>query len=176
MEAALDALFVPERLEAIARLVTSPRPELPPRVSVSTLANQFYCEMQVHLARSHTLRTESAELAAGAAGTPPSRPRPRRSRPRRSAVAITAGEPLELVEMPLSAEVHGVRVVGRADRIHLDGSARAAGAGVQVQLGRRELFPSHVVQVEAYGRMLEADGFPPTVWCTPWPCSRGAAR
>ena len=67
MEAALDALFTPERIDAIERLLSAPRRELPPRVSVSTLANQFYCEMQVHLARTHTLRTESAELSAGVA-------------------------------------------------------------------------------------------------------------
>lgn len=158
MESALDALFTPERLDAIARLVTSPRPELPPRVSVSTLANQFYCEMQVHLARTHTLRTESAELAAGAAGHAAFEAEAEEISAEEIQRSITAGEPLELVEMPLSAEVHGVRVVGRADRIHLTG--RRAQMVLEFKFSsRRELFPSHVVQVEAYGRMLEADGF-----------------
>lgn len=158
MEAALDELFTEGRLDAIARLVTAPRPELPPRVSVSTLANQFYCEMQVHLARTHTLRTESAELAAGAAGHAAFEAEAQEISAEEIQKSITAGEPLELVEMPLSAEVHGVRVVGRADRIHLTG--RRARMVVEFKFSsRRELFPSHVVQVEAYGRMLEADGF-----------------
>ncbi len=73
-------------------------------------------------------------------------------------IAVTAGEPLELVEMPVTAEIHGVRLVGRADRIHLEG--RRGRLVLEFKFsGRRELFPSHVVQVEAYGRMLEAMGF-----------------
>ena len=66
MDGTLDALFTAERLDAIRSFVEGPRPVSLPRVSVSTLANQFYCEMQVHLARTHSLRTESVELAAGA--------------------------------------------------------------------------------------------------------------
>lgn len=158
MESALDELFTEDRLGAIEQLVTAPRPELPPRVSVSTLANQFYCEMQVHLARTHTLRTESAELAAGSAGHAAFEAEAEEITVEEIQKSISAGEPLELVEMPLSAEVHGVRVVGRADRIHLTG--RRARMVLEFKFSsRRELFPSHVVQVEAYGRMLEADGF-----------------
>lgn len=158
MEAALDELFTPDRLAAIAALVESPPKPLPPRVSVSTLANQFYCEMQVHLARTHTLRTESAELAAGAAGHAAFEAEAQEISAEEIQRSISAGEPLELVEMPLAAELNGVRVVGRADRIHLVG--RRAQMVLEFKFSsRRELFPSHVVQVEAYGRMLEAEGY-----------------
>lgn len=158
MEAALDELFTLERLAAIEALVTNPPPKLVPRVSVSTLANQFYCEMQVHLARTHTLRTESAELAAGAAGHAAFEAEAQEITDEERERLRAAGEPVELVEMPLSAEVHGVRIVGRADRIHLVGnSARMV---IEFKFSsRRELFPSHVVQVEAYGRMLEAEQY-----------------
>jgi hypothetical protein len=158
LEATLDGLFTLERLAGIRRLVEGPTPVPLPRVSVSTLANQFYCEMQVHLARSHSLKTESAELAAGAAGHAAFEAEAEEISPEEIDQAITAGESLELVEMPLSAEVAGVRVVGRADRIHLEG--RRARLVLEFKFsGRRELFPSHVVQVGAYGRMLEAMGF-----------------
>ncbi len=158
VDGALDALFVPERLDAIRAFVDGPRAPQLPRVSVSTLANQFYCEMQVHLARSHSLRTENAELAAGAAGHAAFEAEAEEITPEEITRAITAGEPLELVEMPLVAELHGVRLVGRADRIHLEG--RRARLVLEFKFsGRRELFPSHVVQVEAYGRMLDANGF-----------------
>jgi hypothetical protein len=158
VETTLDALFTAERLPAIRRFVEGPRAVGPPRVSVSTLANQFYCEMQVHLARTHTLRTESAELAAGAAGHAAFEAEAEEITQEEISEAITAGEPLELVEMPVTAEIHGVRLVGRADRIHLEG--RRGRLVLEFKFsGRRELFPSHVVQVEAYGRMLESMGF-----------------
>lgn len=158
MDGTLDALFTFERLPAIRAFVENPRAPAPPRVSVSTLSNQFYCEMQVHLARSHSLRTESQELAAGTAGHAAFEAEAEEITPEEITRAITAGEPLELVEMPLVAEIHGVRLVGRADRIHLEG--RKARLVLEFKFsGRRELFPSHVVQVEAYGRMLEANNF-----------------
>lgn len=158
MDGTLDALFTFERLDAIRAFVEGPRVAQLPRVSVSTLSNQFYCEMQVHLARSHSLRTESAELAAGAAGHAAFEAEAEEISPDEITRAITAGEPLELVEMPLVAELNGVRLVGRADRIHLEG--RSARLVLEFKFsGRRELFPSHIVQVEAYGRMLEANGF-----------------
>lgn len=158
LEATLDGLFTLDRLAIIRALIVDPAPFAIPRVSVSTLANQFYCEMQVHLARSHALRTESAELAAGAAGHAAFEAEAEEISPEEINRAITAGEPLELVEMPLSAEVHGVRIVGRADRIHLEGKRATLVLEFKFS-GRRELFPSHIVQVEAYGRMLEANGF-----------------
>lgn len=158
MDGTLDALFTEERVDAIRAFLDRPQPPRLPRVSVSTLSNQFYCEMQVHLARSHSLRTESAELAAGAAGHAVFEAEAVEITQDEISRAITAGEPLELVEMPLSSEIHGVRLVGRADRIHLEG--RRARLVLEFKFsGRRELFPSHVVQVEAYGRMLEANGF-----------------
>ncbi len=158
MEATLDGLFTHERLDAIRSFLENPTPAPLPRVSVSTLANHFYCEMQVHLARSHSLRTESAELAAGAAGHAALEAEADEVAPEEIDRAIAAGEPLELVEMPLQAEVHGVTLVGRADRIHLEG--RKALLVLEFKFSsRRELFPSHIVQVEAYGRMLEANGF-----------------
>jgi hypothetical protein len=158
LDGTLDALFTEERIEAIRAFLEQPRRPRLPRVSVSTLSNQFYCEMQVHLARSHALRTESAELAAGAAGHAVFEAEAVEITQDEIQQAITAGEPLELVEMPLSSEIHGVRLVGRADRIHLEG--RRARLVLEFKFsGRRELFPSHVVQVEAYGRMLEANGF-----------------
>ena len=158
LDGTLDALFTEERVDAIRAFLERPQVPRPPRVSVSTLSNQFYCEMQVHLARSHSLRTESAELAAGAAGHAVFEAEAVEITPDEITRAITAGEPLELVEMPLSSEIEGVRLVGRADRIHLEG--RRARLVLEFKFsGRRELFPSHVVQVEAYGRMLEANGF-----------------
>jgi hypothetical protein len=158
MDGTLDALFTYDRLDAIRAFVEGPREPQVPRVSVSTLSNQFYCEMQVHLARTHSLRTESVELAAGAAGHAAFEAEAEEISPEEITRAISAGEPLELVEMPLSAELHGVRLVGRADRIHLEG--RRARLVLEFKFsGRRELFPSHVVQVEAYGRMLEANSF-----------------
>ena len=158
MDGTLDALFTGERLDAIRTFVEAPREQRLPRVSVSTLSNQFYCEMQVHLARTHSLRTESVELAAGAAGHAAFEAEAEVISPEEIKRAITAGEALELVEMPLSAEIHGVRLVGRADRIHLEG--RRARLVLEFKFsGRRELFPSHVVQVEAYGKMLEANDF-----------------
>jgi hypothetical protein len=93
METTLDALFTAERLPAIRRFVEGPRAVGPPRVSVSTLANQFYCEMQVHLARTHTLRTESAELAAGAAGHAAFEAEAEEISQEEISQAITAGEP-----------------------------------------------------------------------------------
>lgn len=158
MDGTLDALFAHDTLDAIQRFVETPPPPALPRVSVSTLANQFYCEMQVHLARTHDLRTESAELAQGAAGHAAFEAEAEEISPEEIQRAITAGEPLELVEMPLGAEVHGVKMVGRADRIHLEGKSARLVLEFKFS-GRRELFPSHVVQVEAYGRMLEAGGF-----------------
>lgn len=158
MDGTLDALFTAERLDAIRSFVEGPRPVSLPRVSVSTLANQFYCEMQVHLARTHSLRTESVELAAGAAGHAAFEAEAEEITPEEISRAISAGEPLELVEMPLMAELHGVRLVGRADRIHLEGKRARLVLEFKFS-GRRELFPSHVVQVEAYGRMLESSGF-----------------
>ncbi len=158
LDGTLDALFTADRLERIRAFVDAPHDTRVPRVSVSTLSNQFYCEMQVHLARKHALRTESVELAAGAAGHAAFEAEAEEISPDEIHRAITAGEPLELVEMPLVAEVEGVRLVGRADRIHLEG--RRAKMVLEFKFsGRRELFPSHVVQVEAYGRMLEASGF-----------------
>lgn len=158
LDGALDGIFTEDRLPAIRAFLETPQKPRPPRVSVSTLSNQFYCEMQVHLARSHALRTESAELAAGTAGHAVLEAEAVEITQDEISRAITAGEPLELVEMPLSSEISGVRLVGRADRIHLEG--RRARLVLEFKFsGRRELFPSHVVQVEAYGRMLEANGF-----------------
>jgi hypothetical protein len=158
LEGTLDALFTADRLDAIRSFVERPVTIQVPRVSVSTLSNQFYCEMQVHLARSHSLRTESAELAAGNAGHAAFEAEADAISPEEISRAVDAGEPLELVEMPLSADIHGVRLVGRADRIHLEG--RRANLVLEFKFsGRRELFPSHVVQVEAYGRMLDANHF-----------------
>jgi hypothetical protein len=158
LEATLDGLFSADRLDAIRAYVTSPQEVQPPRVSVSTLSNQFYCEMQVHLARTHSLRTESAELSAGTAGHAVFEAEAVEISQEEIDKALSSGEALELVEMPLSAVLHGVKLVGRADRIHLEG--RRARLVLEFKFsGRRELFPSHVVQVEAYGRMLEANNF-----------------
>ncbi|MEZ4410858.1 MAG: hypothetical protein R3A52_30910 [Polyangiales bacterium] len=158
LEATLDALFEPSRLDLLRRFVEDPRPAALPRVSVSSLANQFYCEMQVHLARSHSLRTESAALAAGTAGHAALEADAEEITAEEIDRALAAGEDLELVEMPLSAEVDGVRLVGRADRVHLKGKRALLVLEFKFS-SRRELFPSHIVQVEAYGRMLEANGY-----------------
>lgn len=158
LEATLDALFEPDTLDRLRRFIDTPHPVTAPRVSVSTLANQFYCEMQVHLARSHSLRTESAALAAGTAGHAALEADAEEISAAEIDRAIAAGEELELVEMPLSAEVNNVRIVGRADRVHLKGKQALLVLEFKFS-ARREIFPSHVVQVEAYGRMLEANGY-----------------
>ncbi|MDP3279378.1 MAG: hypothetical protein Q8Q09_29580 [Deltaproteobacteria bacterium] len=158
LEQAIEICFVESQLENIRELVANPPPRPPRRVAVSSLANQYYCEMQVHLGTLHDVRVTSAELVAGSEG---------HARLEAEAEPITeeevsrrmeSGEAMGLVEMGLSGEVHGVPLIGRADRVQLEGS-RAKLLLEWKFSGRRELYATHVVQVETYGQLLEESGF-----------------
>lgn len=157
-EAVAKALFVEEKLERIRELVANPPPVPPRRVAVSTLANQYYCEMQVHLGTKHDVRVTSAELAAGNEGHARLEAEAEPITEEEVTRRIEVGEKMGLVELGLAGEVEGVPLIGRADRVQLEG-ARARLLLEWKFSGRRDLYPTHVVQVEAYGKLLRTSGF-----------------
>ncbi|MBI5516604.1 MAG: hypothetical protein HY909_22660 [Deltaproteobacteria bacterium] len=158
MDGTLDLLFTQDLVDALKSFLTTPDPKEPPRVAVSTLAGQYYCDLQVHLGRTHDVQTHTAELAAGAAGHAAFEADAEVISPEEIAEALDAGKTLELVEHTVGSELEGVRLVGRADRVVLQG--RSAKLVLEFKFSaQRELRPTHVVQVEAYGRLLEASGF-----------------
>jgi hypothetical protein len=158
LEAVVAAAFVREKLEAIRALVANPPPLPPRRVAVSTLANQYYCEMQVHLATRHEVRVTSAELTAGAEGHARLEAEAEPITEEEVTRRIEVGEKMGLVELGLAGEVEGVPLIGRADRVQLEGSKAKLLLEWKFS-GRRDLYPTHVVQVETYGRLLRESGF-----------------
>jgi hypothetical protein len=151
-------VFVSAHLEAIRALVERPPPMPPRKVAVSTLANQYYCEMQVHLGTLHDVRVTSAELTAGAEGHARLEAEAEPITDEEVTRRIERGETMGLVELALAGDVDGVPLIGRADRVQLEGS-RAKLLLEWKFSGRRDLYPTHVVQVEAYGRLLRESGF-----------------
>jgi hypothetical protein len=151
-------VFVRERLEQIRALVADPPPLPPRRVAVSTLANQYYCEMQVHLGTLHDVRVTSAELTAGAEGHARLEAEAEPITDEEVTRRIERGETMGLVELGLAGEVDGIPLIGRADRVQLEGSQAKLLLEWKFS-GRRDLYPTHVVQVEAYGRLLRESGF-----------------
>ncbi|MFO0561434.1 MAG: PD-(D/E)XK nuclease family protein [Polyangiales bacterium] len=158
LDAVVSSLFVLDKLEAIRELVANPPPLPPRRVAVSTLANQYYCEMQVHLGTLHDVRVTSAELAAGNEGHARLEAEAEPISEEEVTRRIEVGEKMGLVELGLAGEVEGVPLIGRADRVQLEG-AKARLLLEWKFSGRRDLYPTHVVQVEAYGKLLRASGF-----------------
>jgi hypothetical protein len=157
---ALEELIVPARVAAIRALLARP-PAARPRVAVSTLANQFYCEMQVHLETLFDVRVVSREMTAGATAHARFEAEAEPISDVEVARRMAAGEAMGLVEMPLDAELDGVRVVGRADRVQLQGTEARLVLEYKFS-GRRELYPSYVAQVHAYGLLLAARGLQTT--------------
>jgi hypothetical protein len=158
LEAFVDELVDPPRAAAVRALVDQPPPPPPPRVAVSTLAKQFYCEMQVHLDTTHDVRVVSPAMAAGAAGHAALEAEAEPTTDEEIARRIAAGEAQGLAEMSLAATVDGVRLVGRADQVQLQGSAARVVLEFKFS-SRREIFPAYAAQVEAYGALLGARGF-----------------
>jgi hypothetical protein len=156
--AVVRSLFVLDKLDAIRKLVANPPPRPPKRVAVSTLANQYYCEMQVHLGTLHDVRVTSAELAAGNEGHAKLEAEAEPISEEEVARRIEVGEKMGLVEFDLAGEVQGVPLMGRADRVQFEGSKARLLLEWKFS-GRRDLYPTHVVQVEAYGTLLRASGF-----------------
>lgn len=150
--------FTRERITLIQALVDNPPPLPPRRVAVSTLANQYYCEMQVHLGTLHDVRVTSAELAAGNEGHARLEAEAEPISEEEVTRRIEVGEKMGLVELGLAGEVDGVPLIGRADRVQLEGSKARLLLEWKFS-GRRDLYPTHVVQVEAYGKLLRASGF-----------------
>jgi hypothetical protein len=157
MDGALDAICTPERLPALRALVENP-PPVPRKVAVSTLANQYYCEMQVHLRTLHDVRVVSEEITAGAVGHAALEAEAEPISEEEVERRIAAGEAMGLVEMGLSADIEGITVLGRADRVQLVGSEARLVLEFKFS-GRRDVYASHVLQVEAYGTLLAARGF-----------------
>lgn len=158
LEPVVSALFTKDKLDAIRQLVANPPPLPPRRVAVSTLANQYYCEMQVHLGTLHDVRVTSAELAAGNEGHARLEAEAEPITEEEVTRRIEVGEKMGLVELGLAGEVDGVPLIGRADRVQLEGSKARLLLEWKFS-GRRDLYPTHVVQVEAYGKLLRASGF-----------------
>jgi hypothetical protein len=158
LEAVVTTLFIKDKLEAIRALVANPPPLPPKRVAVSTLANQYYCEMQVHLGTLHDVRVTSAELSAGNEGHARLEAEAEPITEEEVTRRIEVGEKMGLVELGLAGEVEGVPLIGRADRVQLEGSKARLLLEWKFS-GRRDLYPTHVVQVEAYGKLLRASGF-----------------
>ncbi len=158
LESTIALFFTEESLAIVRGIVANPPPPPPPRVAVSTIANQYYCEMQVHLATLHDVRVTSSELTAGTEG---------HAKLEAEAEPITqdeikrrmeTGEAMGLVELNLSGEINGVTIMGRADRVQLEGTTAKLLLEWKFS-SRRELYSTHIMQVETYATLLKANGF-----------------
>ncbi len=158
LEPTVATFFTAETLVTVRAIVANPPPPPPPKIAVSTLANQYYCEMQVHLATLHDVRVTSSELTAGTEGHARLEAEAEPITPEEITRRMETGEAMGLVELNLAGEIDGVMVMGRADRVQLEGTTAKLLLEWKFS-SRRELYPTHVVQVEAYATLLKANGF-----------------
>lgn len=155
---ALRAMAPALSVDAVRVLLTTPPPVPVPRVAVSTLAQQYYCDQQVHLGTQHEVRVSSRALSEGSAGHAVLESAAEPITDAEISRRIASGESMGLVEVPMTARIDGIDVFGRADRVQLEG--RRAEVLLEFKFSsRRELFPSHVAQVQGYGELLSASGF-----------------
>jgi hypothetical protein len=129
------------------------------QVGVSTLASQWYCELRIDLKHLHPeIRTWSPALDHGTA-----------AHEQLSAEAavisradlekdVAEGKELYLQESRFEADIDGVPVVGVPDLVHLNG--RRCDLVLEMKFSRRpSLFLDRYIQAQAYGLLLERNGF-----------------
>ncbi len=130
-----------------------------PAVPVHLIAEQLYCEQKVDLALDFPdVERVTPELAAGAAGhealAAPAEP----LAPAELKALVEAGATVRLHEYGFRGSVGAVPVVGRPDAVFLRG--RTADLVLEFKFSAwRRPFPSHRLQLLAYGYLLGQNGY-----------------
>jgi hypothetical protein len=128
-------------------------------VPVHLIAEQLYCEQKVDLALDFPdVERPTPALAAGAAGhealAAPAVP----ITPAELAALVEAGESVRLHEYGFRGTVGAVPVAGRPDAVFLEGRAARLVLEFKFSAWRRP-FPSHRLQLLAYGYLLDQNGY-----------------
>ncbi len=128
-------------------------------VPVHLIAEQLYCEQKVDLALDFPdVEQPTPALAAGAAGhealAAPAAP----ITPAELAALVEAGETVRLHEYGFRGTVGAVPIAGRPDAVFLDGRAARLVLEFKFSAWRRP-FPSHRLQLLAYGHLLGQNGY-----------------
>lgn len=128
-------------------------------VPVHLLAEQLYCERKVDLALDFPeVERPTAELTAGAAGhealAAPAEPIARAELD----ALVEAGETIRLHEYGFRGTVGAVPLAGRPDAVFLEGRSARLVLEFKFSAWRRP-FPSHRLQLLAYGYLLGQNGY-----------------
>ncbi len=128
-------------------------------VPVHLIAEQLYCEQKVDLALDFPdVERPTPALSAGAAGhealAAPATP----ISPTELAALVEAGESVRLHEYGFRGTVGAVPVAGRPDAVFLEGRAARLVLEFKFSAWQRP-FPSHRLQLLAYGYLLGQNGY-----------------
>lgn len=128
-------------------------------VPVYLIAEQRYCERKVDLTLDFpAVERPTAEVEAGTAGHEALAAAAEPLEPADLEALVEAGETVRLHEYGLRGEVDGVPVVGRPDAVFLRG--RVADLVLEFKFSAwRRPFPSHRLQLLAYGHLLGQSGY-----------------
>ncbi len=128
-------------------------------VPVHLIAEQLYCERKVDLALDFPdVERPTVELAAGTAGHEAIAAEVGPIEPAEVEALVEAGEPVRLHEYGFLGHVGEVPIVGRPDAVFLSG--RMADLVLEFKFSTwRKPFPSHRLQVLAYGYLLGQNGY-----------------
>ncbi|HWP35582.1 MAG TPA: PD-(D/E)XK nuclease family protein, partial [Thermodesulfobacteriota bacterium] len=142
----------------------APQPASPLRhglaaVPVHLIAEQLYCERKVDLALAFPdLERATPELAAGAAGHEALAAEAEPIAAEELAAWLDAGWAVRLHEYRFRGSVGDVPVVGRPDAVFLDGRRARLVLEFKFSTWQRP-FPSHRLQLLAYGYLLAQNGY-----------------
>jgi hypothetical protein len=128
-------------------------------VPVHLIAEQLYCERKVELALDFPdVERPTAEIEVGAAGHAALAAEAEPIVPADLETLVEAGEAVRLHEYRLRGVVDGVPIAGRPDAVFLSG--RAADLVLEFKFSAwRRPFPSHRLQLLAYGLLLGQNGY-----------------
>ncbi|HEX7124143.1 MAG TPA: hypothetical protein VF406_00015 [Thermodesulfobacteriota bacterium] len=128
-------------------------------VPIHLIAEQLYCERKVDLALDFPeVERPTAEIEAGTAGHAALAAAAEPIAPADLDALVGAGEAVRLHEYRFRGDVDGVPIVGRPDAVFLRG--RAADLVLEFKFSAwRRPFPSHRLQLLAYGFLLGQGGY-----------------